>query len=281
MFPFAALPMLMGLYPFNPISRGRDMSPNKAPGAKFSNVGLTKGPDGLPSSSVELRGVSNSFIQIPNQGKLRATSVISIFAWIKPNGISGPIVNYGVGPAWETHLWLLNSKTLFARYVKVGGALTSPVSKSVLRRNAWSFVGTSYDGTYARLWVNARNVATRKIGRIGLSTNGPIRIGAKIGDPRYYKGAIACVQLYRFALHQKQVERAMKQCIRREYSIVLEQFSKDCRTYTIAISTLSDWFKDLAPVYQPMRRKTKTNRELHTPLLLGIRIGSLRCLHLL
>ena len=29
---------------------------------------------------------------------------------------------------------------------------------------------------------------------------------------------------------------------------------------------LSDWFKNLAPVYQPMRRKTKTNRDFHARL---------------
>ena len=28
----------------------------------------------------------------------------------------------------------------------------------------------------------------------------------------------------------------------------------------IAISTLSDWFKNLAPVYQPVRRKTKSTK---------------------
>ena len=33
--------------------------------------------------------------------------------------------------------------------------------------------------------------------------------------------------------------------------------------YAIAIATLSDWFKNLAPLYQPMRRITKTNRDLH------------------
>ena len=33
--------------------------------------------------------------------------------------------------------------------------------------------------------------------------------------------------------------------------------------YVIAIATLSDWLKRLAPVFQPMRRKTKTNRTMH------------------
>lgn len=217
MFSFVALPMLMGLYPFDPISKGRDRSPNKAPNAIFSNVVLTQGPDGRPNSAVKLLGLPNSYVQIPNNGKLRATTALSIFAWIKPQGNAGPIINYNVGPAWETHLWLKNSKTLLARYVKVGGGFTPSVSKTVLSQNAWSFVGTTYDGTFERLWVNEKNVATRKIGSIRLSTNGPIRIGAKIGDPRYFKGAVACVQLYRVALHKKQIRRAMKRCIRSKY----------------------------------------------------------------
>ena len=32
--------------------------------------------------------------------------------------------------------------------------------------------------------------------------------------------------------------------------------------YVIAIATLSDWLTNLAPVFQPMRSKTKTNRTL-------------------
>ena len=39
--------------------------------------------------------------------------------------------------------------------------------------------------------------------------------------------------------------------------------------YAIAIVALSDhWFKNLVPVYQPMRRKTKTNRILHVRFFL-------------
>ena len=33
--------------------------------------------------------------------------------------------------------------------------------------------------------------------------------------------------------------------------------------YVIAIATLSDWLKRLAPVLQPMRGKTKTNRTMY------------------
>ena len=34
-------------------------------------------------------------------------------------------------------------------------------------------------------------------------------------------------------------------------------------SYVIAIATLSDWLKRLAPVFQPMRIKTKTNRTMY------------------
>ena len=35
------------------------------------------------------------------------------------------------------------------------------------------------------------------------------------------------------------------------------------RNYVIAIDTLSDWLKILAPVFQPMRSKTKTNHAMY------------------
>ena len=34
--------------------------------------------------------------------------------------------------------------------------------------------------------------------------------------------------------------------------------------YMIAIATLGDWLKRLAPICQPMRTKTKTNRAMYT-----------------
>ena len=33
--------------------------------------------------------------------------------------------------------------------------------------------------------------------------------------------------------------------------------------YVIAIATISDWLKRLAPVFQPMRSKNKTNRTMY------------------
>ena len=38
--------------------------------------------------------------------------------------------------------------------------------------------------------------------------------------------------------------------------------------YVIAIATLNDWLKRLAPVFQPMTSKTKTNRAMYTSAVL-------------
>ena len=52
--------------------------------------------------------------------------------------------------------------------------------------------------------------------------------------------------------------------------------------YAIVIATLGDWFKNLAPVYQPLRGKPIFPALLATCMeLLRIWIGSLHCLQLL
>ena len=43
---------------------------------------------------------------------------------------------------------------------------------------------------------------------------------------------------------------------------LLERFSFECRKVIgFAFTTLRDWFKKLAPLFHPVRSKTKTNRD--------------------
>ena len=45
-----------------------------------------------------------------------------------------------------------------------------------------------------------------------------------------------------------------------DYTYLLEQFQVTFETdYAIAIATRSDWLKNVAPVFQPIRSRTKTN----------------------
>ena len=48
---------------------------------------------------------------------------------------------------------------------------------------------------------------------------------------------------------------------------VLERFSFECRKVIgFAFTTLRDWFKKLAPLFHPIRSKTKTNRDSLVPV---------------
>jgi len=44
--------------------------------------------------------------------------------------------------------------------------------------------------------------------------------------------------------------------------VVIEQFSFECqKVIGFAFTTLRDWFKKLAPLFHPIRSKTKSNRD--------------------
>ena len=48
-------------------------------------------------------------------------------------------------------------------------------------------------------------VKSRNIGQVDLLTNANIRLGAREGDDRYYKGKISCIQIYDRALKEEQI----------------------------------------------------------------------------
>ena len=90
-----------------------------------------------------------------------------------------------------------------------------------MRYKAWNYVGATYDGNtgMATLWVNNRPVVRSNIGRIRLATNRPVRMGAKIGDRRYFRGRVSCVQVYSVALNRKQIIHASKRCFKRKFCL--------------------------------------------------------------
>lgn len=68
-------------------------------------------------------------------------------------------------------------------------------------------MGASYDNNtgVSQLWHDGKMVKSRNIGQIELSTQYPIRVGAREGDDRYFKGKVACIQIYGKALTEQQI----------------------------------------------------------------------------
>lgn len=180
----------------------------------MSNVRPAPGPDGRRGTSYEFLGQRNSFIQFANNGRLDTGKSITILAWVYHQGRAGPIFNYHP-KAWGVHLWMVGRRTLFVRFTKRRTRdFTAALASKTVKQSRWQYVGATYDkstGT-AKLFVSGRLVAKKRIGRIRLATNYPARMGVRVGDGRYFRGRISCLQVYNVALNARQITARAKRC---------------------------------------------------------------------
>ena len=205
------------MYPLSSSTGGRDISTNgNSPGRRV-HVRSTRGPDGVRGTATTFYGRANSYIQFPNRGRLDTRRSITLLAWINHQGRAGPIFNY-MPNGWGVHFWMVAPRTLFARFTRRRGRRFTPaVSSRTVRYRAWEYVGATYDYRtgIARLFVRNRFVTSRRIGRVRLATYYPVRMGARIGDRRYFRGSISCMQVYKKALTAGQILARRTRCFKK------------------------------------------------------------------
>lgn len=206
------------VYPLDNRHKGYDKKgKNKA---KLSFVKFVKGPYGM--GSVQFYGHRRSYVEIPRTAALDTFKSTTLIAWVLNQGKSGPIINYNP-TGWGVHLWIIPHNRVFVRFTKRRSLrFTKPLisrSRGQFRRRGWNLIAATYNYVtgYARLFINYKKVAERKIGRIKLATNYAIRLGARIGDRRYFKGRIACLQIIAKALRPLEIIKASKACLRRKF----------------------------------------------------------------
>lgn len=198
----------MVIYPLSRRYRGRDLL-NRGKTAYLRGVYPARGPTMEPNTAYRFVGSSQSYIQFPNRGRLDARNSMTMIAWINPIK-PGPIFNYRTN-GWGCHLWVTNPRQLFVRFVKRNGGFTAAIVANVLWPGKWNYVAAVYNKRTGRasLWKDTRRVASRYIGKITLRTQEDVRMGARIGDRRYFKGRISCMQIYGRALTSLQ-QRSVK-----------------------------------------------------------------------
>ncbi|XP_068744169.1 uncharacterized protein [Montipora capricornis] len=108
-----AIPKPVGLYPLNKAFGANDAGPNNENGV-LSNVELSTGPDDDEGGAYEFKGTADSFVEIPNDGKMDTKDSMTILANIYPTGSGGPILNYKTD-GWGVHLWQFESTELFVK----------------------------------------------------------------------------------------------------------------------------------------------------------------------
>lgn len=141
---------------------------------------------------------------------------LTLLAWIRHTGRSGPIFNY-YPSGWGVHFWMTSPRTLFVRFTKRNRQQPAPVVTSRVRPGRWQYVGATYNHRtgVAKLFLNNRFVARRRVGRFQIATNYPVRMGAKVGDGRYFRGDISCMQVYAVPLSQKAILTKKNRCFRK------------------------------------------------------------------
>lgn len=210
---FPVPPPAMGIYPLNGITRGKDIGPFKNPRAKLVNVVSKNGPDGLPAGSYQLQGFANSYIYFPNTGRLDAQNSITILLWLMPES-AGPIFHYfprGIG----VNLRMISRKVIRAEFVSRNRKVTRRIARRI-RSRVWNYIAATYDYNtgLATLWLDSIPISQRNIGRIRLATNYPAVSGRRPGDPRHFRGRIACLQIYNLALNSYQIRKLKRFCFR-------------------------------------------------------------------
>ena len=119
---------------------------------------------------------------------------------------------------------MVSPTTLFVRFTRRRGRKSTPAvtSKRLLPRQ-WQYVGATYDyyKGIAKLFINRRFVASKRIGRIRLATNYPVRMGVRVGVKSYFKGRISCMQVFDRPLTTSQMLRRKKRCFARGKNYVI------------------------------------------------------------
>lgn len=143
-------------------------------------------------------------------GALRTKDSITLLAWVYVKTKGGPIFNYNP-LGWGVSMWVNSEYQLAAKFAEEDdGCKTCCVSSLPLKRNAWSYVGMSYDHAsgIAKLWVDGKVSTRRNIGtKIYLSTTRSARMGARaVNDGIYFNGRISRMQVYDKALNQREIE---------------------------------------------------------------------------
>ena len=203
------VPEPVAFYPLNKQFTTNDVKKRRQIKGNASSVAFTRGPFNASGGAYEFPGSCSSYIEFPNGGGiLDVKHSITLMCWVRPGGRDGPIFNYNKAN-WGVHLWIV-SGTAFIRITEAGTHAFQPsINTYALRVGKWVHVAATYNHTSGdnSIYVNGKLNSTTKVRpAFRISTNdSEVRMGARIGDGRCFKGAITQMVVYNVALNAKQI----------------------------------------------------------------------------
>ncbi|XP_002734850.1 uncharacterized protein LOC100372272 [Saccoglossus kowalevskii] len=205
----AAAPEPVAFWPLNSEYGLADVSGNGNDGTATGSS-LDADAYGRCTGAYEFSGNKNSYIEFPNNGAYDTEYSLTMMAWVYPTGVDGPIFNYD-NDGWGAHLWQTAGPNEFVRFVRRDRSFTDSLTVE-LSMNQWNLFAATYDYNtgMARLYLDGVLKTSLDIGVTTLATDYKARMGARIGDGRYFSGMITCMQVYNVALTLSEIAAASK-----------------------------------------------------------------------
>ena len=209
---FLAVPEPVAFFPLNARYKATEKENRQLSGI-LGDVAITSGPYNEPGGAYMFYGTHSSYIEFPNKGGLDTRYSITLTCWVQPVGQDGPIFSYGV--SGYTVCIRIEDGKFFNRIVKRSFQTLTPITTAeVLPAGKWVHVAASYDHNTGNnsLYINGHLRASQNIGtdyQIATATQ-EVRMGVKEGNS-YFKGKIAEMKVYNFALNEAQIQTSIRQ----------------------------------------------------------------------
>ena len=211
---FLAMPVPVAFYPLNARYKAAEKE-NRQPEGILGDVTITNGPYNKPGGAYMFYGTDSSYITFPNKGDLATRFTFTLMCWVQPGGQDGPLFSYGFND-FSVCIYIgfngkFVSQIIKHRYFPKLPWVTTP---EVLPAGKWVHVAASYDHNTGNnsLYINGHLRASQNIGtgyQIATATQ-KVRMGVKEGDS-YFKGKIAEMKVYNFALNEAQIQTSIRQ----------------------------------------------------------------------
>ena len=172
-------------------------------------VGATWTTAGKYGNALSFNGTSNR-VDILDSSSLHLTSAMTLAAWVNPTSLSS---------AWQDVIYKGNVNYFLMASSDNGGSpvgggtfgstIKGSFGTAALAANTWTYLATTYDGSFIKLYVNGVQVSSVAMtGPIKTSLN-PLQIGGDTVNGQNFKGLIDEVRVYNRSLTQAEIQSDM------------------------------------------------------------------------
>ena len=213
----------MALYALDSANKVIDVSPmNLQPGQAFG-VQPAEGLKGYFNQSLFFSGSALSFVTFPHMQSLDFGQSFNILLWVYPESSGGPLFYYGTNSS-GIQVWITRQKLTT---VLLPGASTSKyIEGPNVILKSWNFVAMSYDYNMGEFRIShfhvAYNETIRKtrVGAMKFNRQGKLQLAATPYEKSYFKGRLACLQIYENSLSDDETRIFRKRCLLKEGELV-------------------------------------------------------------